>query len=43
VSPRQRAEEFKAQAPEGVKKSRLCRLMCGKARPFRPPGSTAQD
>jgi len=28
-----------AQANEGVKKSRLCRLLCGRARPFRTAGS----
>jgi hypothetical protein len=31
---------IETQGSEGVKKSRLCRLMCGKAPPFRPPGST---
>jgi hypothetical protein len=28
---------------EGVKKSRLCRLMCGKAQPFRTPGPTLKQ
>ena len=27
-----------AQANEGVKKSRLCRLLCGRAQPFRTAG-----
>ena len=27
-----------AQASEGVKRSRLCRLLCGKAEPFHTPG-----
>jgi len=27
-----------SQRAEGVKKSRLCRLLCGKAQPFRPSG-----